>query len=86
MKKERKTRSDKFIARRKDKDLRKVYVKAYGVDGEKLEKSKYDKLRKRFYKVRIRTFCKECIKFPECQGKNWGGCEFREILLEIVNK
>jgi len=86
MKKKRKTRSDKLIARRKDRNIRKVYVKAYGVDGEKLEKSKYDKVRKKFYKVRVRTFCEECIKFSECQGKNWRSCEFREDLLEIVDK
>lgn len=86
MKKKRKTRSDKLIARMKDKNIKETCIKTYGIDGEKLGKTRRDKVKKKVHKDRVRIFCKECVKFSECQGKNWDSCEFRGDLLKIVKK
>lgn len=81
----RKIRSDKSIARRKNRGgFKQSIIRDYGKNGAKLEKSKYDKIRKKSYpKNEVRLFCKECVKFPECQGKNWDNCEFRKELFKI---
>jgi len=81
----RKRRSDKFIARRKYRgSFKQSFITDYGIDGERLEKSRYDKIRKKSYpKNKVRLFCKECVKFKECQGRNWEKCEFRKELFKI---
>jgi len=68
--------------------LAELYIRDYGVDGEKKISSNYnyDSPKKYNCKKPIRLICYECPEFKKCQGKKWksNSCEPWQEFLRVT--